>query len=172
MENRALVTYPARAHGELHAPWMHVPTTLWSPRSRYWCPLTRVVDRKWNSSGWWLSYTPFVDHCLVWWRGWHNSGKLWAISCRVTQDRWVTVTSSDRTWSTGGGSCKPLQYACCENPKSFVNWQTVMTLKYDLPRPPGWNVSNTATREEWRRLLVDLERMKRCSLRSQASKPA
>ena len=38
------------------------------------------------------------------------------MSCRVTQDRWVMVESSDKTWSTGEGNGKPLQYSCLENP--------------------------------------------------------
>ena len=35
--------------------------------------------------------------------------------CRAIQDRQVTVMSSDKTWSTGGGNGKPLQYSCLEN---------------------------------------------------------
>ena len=31
-----------------------------------------------------------------------NSMKLWAIPCRATQDGWVMVESSDKTWSIGG----------------------------------------------------------------------
>ena len=36
--------------------------------------------------------------------------------CRATQDRWVTVDSSDKTWSSGEGNDKPLQHSCLENP--------------------------------------------------------
>ena len=35
---------------------------------------------------------------------------------RATWVRWVIVKSSDKTWSTAGGNCKPLQYSCLENP--------------------------------------------------------
>ena len=35
--------------------------------------------------------------------------------CRATQDGWVMVGSSDKTWSTGEGNGKPLQYSCLEN---------------------------------------------------------
>ena len=35
--------------------------------------------------------------------------------CRAMQDRQVTVMSSDKTWSTGGGNGKPLQYSCLEH---------------------------------------------------------
>ena len=40
--------------------------------------------------------------------------------CRATQDRRVTVKSSDKTQSTGGGNSKPLQYSCRENPMNSV----------------------------------------------------
>ena len=36
---------------------------------------------------------------------------------RSTQDEWVMVESSDKTWSTGEGNGKLLQYSCLENPK-------------------------------------------------------
>ena len=31
------------------------------------------------------------------------------------QNGWVTMSSSDKTWSTGGENGKLLQYSCCEN---------------------------------------------------------
>ena len=34
-----------------------------------------------------------------------NSMKLWAMLCRATQDRWVIVESSDKTWSTKAFDC-------------------------------------------------------------------
>ena len=44
---------------------------------------------------------------LSWWRGLHNSMKLWAMLCRATQDRCVIVKSSDKTWSSGAGNGNP-----------------------------------------------------------------
>jgi len=64
--------------------------------------------------------------------------------CRAPQDRWVMVESSNKTWSTGEGNGKPLQYSCLENP---VNMQKYMTLKDKLPRSVG---AQYATGEEWR----------------------
>ena len=64
--------------------------------------------------------------------------------CRATQDRRVTVESSDKMWSTGEGDGKPPQYSCIENP---MNRQKVMTLKDELPRSVG---AQYATGEEWR----------------------
>ena len=52
---------------------------------------------------------------LCWRRGLHNSMKLWAIPCRVTQDGQVIVKSSDTPWSTGGGNGNPVQYSSHEN---------------------------------------------------------
>ena len=52
----------------------------------------------------------------LWRRGFWNSMKLWAMPCRATQDGQVIVESSHKTWSTGGGNGKSLQYFCCENP--------------------------------------------------------
>ena len=47
------------------------------------------------------------------------------------------VKSSDRTWSTGEGNCKPLQYSCLENPMNSMKRQKDRTLKEKLPRSVG-----------------------------------
>ena len=47
--------------------------------------------------------------------------------------------SSDKTWSTGEGNGKPLEYSCLENPMNSVKRQEDMTLKDELPRPVGAN---------------------------------
>ena len=39
---------------------------------------------------------------------------------RATQDGWVMLKSSDKTWSTGEGTGKPLQYSCLENPMNSM----------------------------------------------------
>ena len=49
--------------------------------------------------------------------------------CRATQDRWVMVESSDKTWSTGEGNGKPLQYSCLENPINSMKKQNDRRLK-------------------------------------------
>ena len=67
--------------------------------------------------------------------------------CRATQDRWVMVESSDKTWSTGEGSGKPLQYSCLENPMNTMKRQKDRTLKDELPRSVG---TQYATGEQWR----------------------
>ena len=57
--------------------------------------------------------------------------------CRATQDGWVMVESSDKTWSTGEGNGKPLQYSCLENLMNSMKRQKDGTLKDELPRLVG-----------------------------------
>ena len=66
---------------------------------------------------------------------------------RATQDRWVIVESFDKTWSTGGGNGKPLQYSCLENPMNSMKRQTDITLKEELPRSVS---AQYATGDQWR----------------------
>ena len=66
---------------------------------------------------------------------------------RTTQDRQVMVESSDKTWSTGEGNGKPLQYSCLENPMNSTKRQKDRTLKDELPRLVG---AQYATGEERR----------------------
>ena len=53
---------------------------------------------------------------------------------RATQVGRVMVERSDRTWSTGEGNGKPLQYSCLENPMNSMKRQYVRILKEVLPR--------------------------------------
>ena len=66
---------------------------------------------------------------------------------RATQDGWVMVESSDKTWSTGEGDGKPLQYSCLEKPMNSVKRQKDRTLKDELPRSVG---AQYATGDHWR----------------------
>ena len=67
--------------------------------------------------------------------------------CRDIQDGWVMVESSDKTWSTGEGNGKSLQYSCLESPINHMRRQKDRTLKDELPRSVG---AQYATGEEWR----------------------
>ena len=67
--------------------------------------------------------------------------------CRATQDEWVVVDSSDKTWSTGEGNGKPLQYSCLENTMNSMKRQKDRTLKDELPRSVG---AEYATGDQWR----------------------
>ena len=62
-------------------------------------------------------------------RGLCNSMKLWTIPCRATQDGWVTVKSSDKTWSNGRGyvnhssilASRTLWKVCGQTPYEIMN---------------------------------------------------
>ena len=56
------------------------------------------------------------------------------------------VESSDKMWSTGEGSGKPLQYPCLEDPMDIMKRQKDRTLKNELPRL----VDVQYATEEWR----------------------
>ena len=70
-----------------------------------------------------------------------NLIKLWAMPCRSTQDGQVMVESSDKTWPTGEGNDKPLQYSCLENRMNSMKRQKDMTLKNELPRLVGGEIT-------------------------------
>ena len=74
--------------------------------------------------------------------------------CGATQDGWVMVERSDRMWSTGEGSGKPLQYSCLENPMNSMKRQNDRMLKEELPRSAG---AQYATGDQWK---ITPERMK------------
>ena len=57
------------------------------------------------------------------------------------------VESSDKTWCTGEGNGKPLQYSCLENPMKSMKRQKDRTLKDELPRSVG---AQNATGNQWR----------------------
>ena len=57
------------------------------------------------------------------------------------------MESSDKTWSTGEGNGKPLQYSCLENPVNSMKRQKDRTLKDELPRLVG---ARYATGDQWK----------------------
>ena len=67
--------------------------------------------------------------------------------CGTTQDGQVMVEKSDRMWSTGEGTGKPLQYSCLENLMNGMKRQNDRSLKDELPKLVG---GQYATGEEWR----------------------
>ena len=76
---------------------------------------------------------------------------------RVTQDGQVMVERSNRTWSTGEGNGKPLQYSCLENPMNSMKSQNDRKLKEELPRSLG---DQNATGDQWRNNFRKNEGMK------------
>ena len=57
------------------------------------------------------------------------------------------VESSDKMWSTGEGTGKPLQYSCLKNPMNSMKRQKYRTLKDELPRSVD---AQYATGDQWR----------------------
>ena len=57
------------------------------------------------------------------------------------------LESSGKTWSTGEGNGKPLQYSCLGNPKNSMKRQKYRTLKDELPRLVG---AQYTTGDQWR----------------------
>ena len=75
-----------------------------------------------------------------------SSMKLRALPYRATQDGQVMVENSDKTWSTGEGNGKPLQYSCLENPMNSMKREKDRILKEELPR---WVGAQYATGDQW-----------------------
>ena len=59
------------------------------------------------------------------------------MQCGASQNGRDMVERSERMWSTGEGSGKPLQYFCLENPMNSVKRQNDRILKEELPRSVG-----------------------------------
>ena len=57
------------------------------------------------------------------------------------------VERSDRMWSTGEGTGKPLQYSCLENPMNSMKRQKDRTMKEEFPRLVD---AQYATGDQWR----------------------
>ena len=70
---------------------------------------------------------------ITWITDLSNSMKLWAMPCRATQDGWVMVESSDKTWSTGEGNGKPPQHSCLENHMNSMRRNGVSVLIEGTP---------------------------------------
>ena len=83
--------------------------------------LSKGLSRVFSSTRAWQY--PFFCAQPSLWSNSHNRNtvKLWVMPCRSIQDRRVTVESSDKTWSTGGGNGKQFQYSCLENPMKCMN---------------------------------------------------
>ena len=65
------------------------------------------------------------------------------------------VKSSDKTWSTGEGNGKPLQYSCLENPMNSMKRQKDRALNDEIPRLVGAQYAG----EEWRNNSRKKEKM-------------
>ena len=80
--------------------------------------------------------------------------------CGETQNRWVIVETSDKTWSTGEGNGKVLQHSCFRKPMNSTKKQIDRTLKDELPRSVG---TQYATGYQWISGEITPERKNRWS---------
>ena len=71
-----------------------------------------------------------MDHSLVWF----NEIMTHAVATPDGQDM---VESSEKTWSSGEGNGKPLQYSCLKNPMISMKRWKCLTLEDELPRLEG-----------------------------------
>ena len=76
---------------------------------------------------------------------------------RATQDRWVIVESSNKTWSTRGGNSKPLQCSCHENHMKSMKRQKIYIYIWHQKIVPQDYLLLGIIREK---LLIAPERMK------------
>ena len=77
-------------------------------------------------------------------------GKL-VLGNMATQDGWVLVENSDKTWSSGEGNGKPLQNSCLDNSMNSMKRQKDRTLKDELPRSVG---TQYPTGDHWRNFFL------------------
>ena len=85
---------------------------------------------------------------------------LWVMLCRATQDRQVTLKSSDKIWSTGEGNGNPSQYSCQENLMNSIKRQKERTPGRWTPPPPNRKGSSTLWGKSREQLLIAPKRMK------------
>ena len=81
-------------------------------------------------SSWWMPSHPSegrqnenhnhrkLTKLITWITALSNSIKLWAMQCRATQDRWIMVESSDKTWSTGEGMTNHFSILALRTPRT------------------------------------------------------
>ena len=69
------------------------------------------------------------------------------MQCGASQNGRDMVERSERMWSTGEGSGKPLQYSCLENPMNSMKRQNDRILKGELPSSLG---AQHAIGDQWR----------------------
>ena len=84
---------------------------------------------------------------VTWTTALSNSMKLWAMTCRATRDRRVTVESSDKHGPLEKGMESHFSIPALRTPWTVWKGKNDMTLKDELPRLVG---AQHAPRKEWR----------------------
>ena len=94
------VYWPWSYHNKTQIPPQLVPPIRKLPQASYSCPSEGRQNENHNHRK--------LARLITWITALYNSMKPWAMPCRVTQDRWVVIESSDKMWSSGEGNDKPL----------------------------------------------------------------
>ena len=97
--------------------------------------------RKWQSTPVLLPRKSHGQRSLVGYSPWGRK------ELDTNERRSCSIICSDKTWSTGEGNGKPLQYSCLEKPMNSMKRQKDRTLKDELPRSVG---ARYATGGQWR----------------------
>ena len=122
-------------------PWFPHSQSL--PSRSFYKPPILILQRAENRNKNYKKLTKLI----TWITALSYSMKLWAMPCRATQGGWVMVESSGKTWSSGKGNGKPLQYSCLEHLMNSMKRQNDIILKDELPRSVG---AQYATGHQWR----------------------
>ena len=107
LSTRTRPSFPTASSSHQEAGTSLLSSSIRGKTEEVWTITSQPPEQKPQSQK--ASQNDHMDHSLV------KSMKLWAMPCRATQDGQVIVESSDKTWSTGEGNGKPLQYYCLEN---------------------------------------------------------
>ena len=74
-----------------------------------------------------------LTNLITWTTALSNSVKLWAMPYRATQDRQITVKSSDRTWSTGEGMANYFSILAMRTPWTVWKGKKILHWKMNFP---------------------------------------
>ena len=76
-----------------------------------------------------------LTNLITWTTALSNSIKLWAMPCRITQEGWVMVESSDKTRSTGEGNGNHFSILALRTPWTVWKGKKIGHRKMNSP---GW----------------------------------
>ena len=118
--------------------WPHIseqdpysPTASISHPGSFHKPLTLIHQRADKQDG--NHNYRKLTKLITWITALSNSMKLWAMPYRAIQDRWVMVESSDKTWSTGGGTANHFSILALRTPWTVWKGKKIGHWKMNSP---------------------------------------
>ena len=82
-------------------------------------------------------FWPFIYYSLSWWRGLHNSVKLWAMPCWATLEGQLIVKSSDKMWCTGERNGNHFHILAWKTPWTLWKRKKIWCWKMSHPKSEG-----------------------------------